>query len=186
MPAERPLPASKMRPGRFAAKPLICSAALVRVQMEYPLSVAPRLQSEMLVRGVVGAPKQIHQFRRSLNLDARIIRHRSNLPRGPELPPSAKKQNIHAAKHATLPLVAFSSVLEKTLGADMHPRVAFQLARGLRTCSLHLVDAYETRRPALAEHLRTQVVFDVRTRANHSPPRILEGNLAPAVKSKTA
>ena len=57
------------------AKSLVCSAALIRVQMQHPLSITPCLQSEVLVRSVDCAPKQIHDFRGSLILNAPIIGH---------------------------------------------------------------------------------------------------------------
>ena len=56
-------------------EPLVGSAALIRVQMQHPLSVTPCLRSQISFRSVKGAPKQIHYSLGSCTHLIPVIRH---------------------------------------------------------------------------------------------------------------
>ena len=59
---------------------------------------------------VVSTPKQIHNVFGSFVLQFPIVRHQSNLPSRPELPPVTEKHCIHSAEHAGLALPPFTDL----------------------------------------------------------------------------
>ena len=143
-----------------AAEPCACTAELVRVQMQRPLSRTPLLQSWMFVVLVARAPNERHILFRCLALhDARVGR-RGDLSGRPQLPPISTEPRIYAAEHApaAFPVVASALVFERTFVAHALSRVLLWLAIRLCSCRLYLDYADKSQRAALAQHRRPRIV----------------------------